>query len=151
MRTPERLALLRREPGLLRGALEETLRWDNFAKRGTPRYATADVGLAGQRLRWGDPLLALLPAALRDPRAFADPDAYDPRRGPKESLQFGAGPRYCLGVALARLEGEVVFSTLLRRFEHLRLAGEPSFSEYPFLREFRSLRGATAALAAAPA
>ncbi|HEU4404390.1 MAG TPA: cytochrome P450 [Polyangiaceae bacterium] len=140
LREPGCLELLRREPALLRGALEEALRWDNFAKLGTPRYATADVELGGHHFRRGDRLLALLPSALRDPRAFADPDAFDPRRQPRESVQFGAGPRYCLGAWLARLEGEVIFATLLARFAHLRLAGEPAFSDHPFMREFRSLR-----------
>jgi cytochrome P450 enzyme len=140
LRAPERLALLRREPELLYGALEEVLRWDNFSKMGTPRYATTAVELAGRRWQRGDQLLALLPSALRDPRAFPDPDTFDPRRRPTESVHFGAGPRYCLGVWLARLEGDVIFSTLLERFPHMRLAAKPTFTNHPFMREFESLR-----------
>ncbi|HEU4535629.1 MAG TPA: cytochrome P450 [Polyangiaceae bacterium] len=140
LREPERLALLRREPGLLRSALEETLRWDNFSKMGTPRFATTEVELAGRRFQRGDQLLALLPSALRDPRAFPDPDTFDPRRQPAESVQFGGGARFCLGVSLARLEGDVLFRTLLERFPYMRLAAKPEFTNHPFLREFASLR-----------
>lgn len=141
LREPERLALLRREPALLRGAYEESIRWDNFSKMGTPRYVTEEVELGGRRWQRGDQILALLGSALRDPLAFPDADTFDPRRqmGDK-SVNFGAGARFCLGAWLARLEAEVTFTTLLQRYPHLRLAAPPVFTNHPFLREFQSLR-----------
>jgi cytochrome P450 len=140
LRHPEHLALVRREPGLLRGALEEVLRFDSFGKSGIPRFATEDAEIAGTKIPRGAMVMALIPAAARDPRVFQDADTFDPRRESTDNINFGIGAHYCLGASLARLEGEVAVSTLLRRFPHMRLAGEPVFGNHPFIREMKSLR-----------
>lgn len=137
---PERAAAVRAEPALLRSAMEELLRFDNFGKGGVVRYCTEDVEIGGVRMGRGSTIVAILPAALRDPRAIPDADRYDPRRQPEEILSFGLGPHYCLGASLARLEGEVAIGTLLRRYADMRVVGEPTYARHPSLRKLSSLR-----------
>jgi cytochrome P450 len=134
LRTPGLLEQVRREPALLRGVMEEVLRWDNFNKMGTIRYAREDVELSGTRIPQGAQVMAFISSALRDPRAYPDADSFDVRREPGETLQFGTGAHFCLGASLARLECEVAVSTLLQRFPHLRLASEPVFGPHPIMR-----------------
>ncbi|WP_232664914.1 cytochrome P450 [Pseudonocardia sp. TRM90224] len=91
-----------------------------------PRWAHADVELAGVRIRAGDLVLARLGAAARDPEHFADPDRFDPGRFQREvdrQLAFGRGPHHCLGAALARLELGVALAALSRQLPDLRLVG----------------------------
>ncbi|WP_437806938.1 cytochrome P450 [Sorangium sp. So ce1078] len=137
---PERAAAVRAEPALLRGAMEELLRFDNFGKGGVVRYCLEDVEIAGVQMSRGSTVVAILPAALRDPRAIADADRYDPRRQQEEILSFGLGPHYCLGASLARLEGEIAIGTLLRRYADMRVVGEPTYARHPTLRKLSSLR-----------
>ncbi len=137
---PERAAAVRADPALLRGAMEEILRFDNFSKGGLVRYATEDVEIAGVRVGRGSTVLAITQAAMRDPRAVPEPDRYEPRRQHEEILSFGLGPHYCLGASLARLEGEVAIGTLLRRYADMRLAAEPEYAPHPTIRKLSSLR-----------
>ena len=69
-------------------------------------------------------VVAMIGAANRDPEVFPDPDRFDPTRADNRRLSFGFGPHFCLGAALARVEGEVVFRTLLARYPRLRLERE---------------------------
>ncbi|WP_437949869.1 cytochrome P450 [Sorangium sp. So ce296] len=137
---PERAAAVRAEPALLRSAMEELLRFDNFGKGGIVRYCTEDVEIGGVNMARGSIIVAILPAALRDPRAIPDADRYDARRQHEEILSFGLGPHYCLGASLARLEGEVAIGTLLRRYADMRVVGEPTYAGHPTLRKLASLR-----------
>jgi cytochrome P450 len=85
-------------------------------------------------------VIALVAAANRDPAVFADPDDLDVGRRDNRHLSFSAGMHYCLGAALARLEGEVAFPALLRRFPRLELADpDPELREHFVLRGLRSL------------
>jgi cytochrome P450 len=68
---------------------------------------------------------AVLASANRDEKQFANPEAVDITREPNRHLAFGLGVHYCLGAPLARLEGQIAISTLLRRVSDLRLAVEP--------------------------
>src|SRR5262249_41397437 len=104
---PERVAEVRKDPTLLRSALEELLRFDSSIKSGTPRYAVEDMEIGGVKLPRGSLIMGFLSAAQHDPRAFPEADKYDPRREPAENLNFGSGIHYCLGASLARLEGEI--------------------------------------------
>jgi cytochrome P450 enzyme len=134
LRHPDQLALLRAEPDLLRNAIEEVLRFDSFGKLGNPRYALEPYPLGDVTLRPGQMIIALLPAALRDPSVFPDPDRFDIRRDTLRSTTFGSGAHFCMGAALARLEGEVAVGRLLRAFPRLALAGPPTYAPHVSMR-----------------
>jgi cytochrome P450 len=120
---PEQWAALRADPELIPGAVEELLRWT------TPvisfmRTATADCSVRGQAVAAGDPVLLLYASANRDEEVFgADADRLRVDRHPNPQVSFGFGPHFCLGAALARLEGRVVLSELVTRFASLTPAG----------------------------
>lgn len=139
LRHPDQLALLRREPGLLRNAIEEALRYDSFGKNGVARFALQDVEIRGVTITKGQMVFPLLPSALRDPDAYPNPDEFDIRRDPNANVTFGTGLHHCIGAALARLEGEVAVGTLLQRFPSVALAGAPTFLPHPLLRKMASL------------
>jgi cytochrome P450 len=139
LRHPDQLALVKADPSLMRGALEEVLRFDSFGKNGVPRFVTEETELGGVRLRKGQMIYPHLPAALRDPDAFPNPDTFDVRRDRVANISFGTGPHHCIGAALARLEGELAMGSLFARFPTLALAGEPQFAPHPFMRKMESL------------
>ncbi|NUR86580.1 MAG: cytochrome P450, partial [Nonomuraea sp.] len=116
------------DPDLVPGTVEEVLRMDSTlsAIGGVPRFITEDVELSDVNVPAGSTLIPIIPAANRDPAKFPDPDRFDPRReNNAQHLTFGAGPHYCLGQPLARLELQVVLSTLTRRLPGLRLRDAP--------------------------
>jgi cytochrome P450 len=120
---PDQWAALRADRGLIPAAVEELLRWT------TPvisfmRTATADTTIRGVPVAAGDPVLLVYASANRDEEVFG-PDAGELRidRHPNPHVSFGFGPHFCLGAALARLEGRVVLNQLLDRFENLSLNG----------------------------
>jgi cytochrome P450 len=120
LRHPDQLELLRKDPGLTGAAVEELLRYDSPVQW-TSRVAGEDMTLGGQSIQRGDILLASIGSANRDDRQFPDPDRLDVRRPDSKHLAFGSGPHFCLGAALARIEGETAIRTLVRRFPGLRL------------------------------
>jgi cytochrome P450 len=81
----------------------------------------------------------MLGAGNRDPRRFAQPDTFDPLRADGGPLSFGGGAHFCIGAALARLEGAVSFPRLLERFARIESAGEPVRRETFLLRGFDKL------------
>ena len=121
---PEQAGLLRERPGLLKGAVEEFLRFDTSVEYTTQRYAQRDIELGGARIARGDIVLVSLTSANRsDPAlAAAERDTLDVSRPAARHLAFGYGLHRCLGAPLAQLEAEVGIGTLLRRFPHLRPA-----------------------------
>jgi cytochrome P450 len=138
LRHPEALAALRADPSLLPGAVDEMLRW------WTPvmvfrRTATADVDLAGARIRAGDKVVVSFTSANRDEAVFADPDRFDLRRAPNPHLSFGHGPHFCLGGQLARVQMRALFGELLRRTGDLRLDGAPALLRSNFQRGVKRL------------
>ncbi|MFC5834192.1 cytochrome P450 [Nonomuraea insulae] len=90
-----------------------------------PRFAQADLDLAGAAIRAGDLVLVRLEAAHRDPRHFDRPDTFLPERRSSPLLVFGHGIHYCLGAPLARLEMAAALGALARRLPGLRLDGKP--------------------------
>jgi cytochrome P450 len=138
LRNPDQLALLRSRPELLTGAVEELLRWDSPVQL-TGRVVGEACELGGRALSRGEFVLTLLGAANRDPAQFADPDRLDLTRDPNQHFSFGRGIHFCLGAPLARLEGRLAISSLVRRFPDLRLDGEPVRSETITMRGLRSL------------
>lgn len=139
LRHPDQLALLRREPDLMRTAIDEILRYDSFGKNGVARFALQEAEIHGVTITKGQMVFPLLPSALRDPEVFPDPDVFDIRRDATHNIAFGIGLHHCIGAPLARLQGEVALQTLVQRYPGLALAGEPSFVNDPLLRKMASL------------
>ena len=114
LRHPDQLAALRADPDLAEGAVEETLRYD------APVQLTGRVARGGMRVGPvsapdGAVLLLLLAAAGRDPELFEAPDSFDIRRGAANHLAFAAGPHFCLGAPLARLEAAIAIRAFATR------------------------------------
>jgi cytochrome P450 len=139
LRHPDQLRLVMNDPSLARKALYEVLRFDNHSKCGPPRYAKEDLTIGGTLVRKGQMVYAIRQSAMRDPAVFADPDTFDIRRATGDTLAFGTGPHFCLGAAVALLEGDVVINTLFRRFPQMRLAGGPTYERHPLIRKMVSL------------
>ncbi len=137
MRHPEQLELLRRDPSLMPGAIEEMLRWD-CPIQATGRNIVRDCEFSGVQLREGTMVVVLNGAANRDPAHFPDPDRFDIRRDPNDHVAFGEGIHFCLGAALARLEGSIAISAVLERFPRLRIAPE---REEPMRKQSFHVRG----------
>jgi cytochrome P450 len=103
------------DPSLCANAIEETLRYEPSSTQ-IARYVTQDVEVHGQTVPAGSAMLACVGSANRDERVFEDPDRFDIHREIGHHLTFGYGPHFCLGAALARLEGRVALEELLKRF-----------------------------------
>jgi len=112
---PDQRRELAADPGLIPNAIEELLRFEPPPPH-IGRYVTRDVELHGRTVPEGSAILLLVGAANRDEREFEDPDRFDIRRDIKQHLSFGYGIHFCLGAALARLEGRVALEELLKRF-----------------------------------
>jgi cytochrome P450 len=139
LQQPDQRAHLQRNPGLVRQAVEELLRYDGPVERGLNRWAATDVELGGQTIRRGETVIAMLGSANRDPERFPDPDTLDLTRQDLKHLAFGRGSHYCLGAPLARLEAEIALATLLRRLPGLRLDVAPEDLRWRPVPLFRSL------------
>ncbi|HBZ69815.1 MAG TPA: cytochrome P450 [Deltaproteobacteria bacterium] len=112
---PEQRNRLRADPSLVPNWVEETARYDN-STQALARVVARDTELYGTRLHEGEKVVLLIGSANRDERAFGDPDRYDLLRNTRASLSFGHGTHFCLGAALARLEGRVALEEVWRRF-----------------------------------
>jgi cytochrome P450 len=117
---PQEMEFLRRNPQHMRTAIEEGLRY-NGPLKGTMRLAGEDMEIHGQRIRQGDRILLLMGSANRDPSKFADPERFLPTRDPNPHLSFSHGIHFCLGAPLARMEAEIAFNEILRRFPKMEV------------------------------
>jgi cytochrome P450 len=139
LRHADQAALLKENPALAEGAVEEFLRYDGPVPA-TIKVAAADLEWHGRAIRRGDMVLPFMSSANRDPRQFPDADRLDIRRAPNRNLAFAYGIHFCLGAPLARLEGQLTFETLLQRFPRLRLqSATPRWKPMIFLRGLESL------------
>jgi pimeloyl-[acyl-carrier protein] synthase len=120
LRHPDQLQLLRENPSLIQSAVEELLRYDCSVQQPS-RRALEDVEIGGKVIRKNQRLFLLLGAANRDSTQFPNPDRLDITRKNNAHLAFGRGVHFCVGVWLARLEGQIAISTLLRRLPNLTL------------------------------
>ncbi len=120
LRNARQLELLRSDPALTAGAVEELLRFDSPVQL-TSRIVHEQVSIDGFSFPKGAEINFVVAAANHDPAVFAQPDTLDIARKPNPHLAFGSGIHYCLGVPLARLEAQIAFATLLRRFSRLTL------------------------------
>jgi cytochrome P450 len=117
--------------------VEEVLRFDSPVQL-TSRIGY-DTGVAGVPVSEGTGVVTLLGAGNRDPRRFTDPARFDPMRPDGGPLSFGGGAHFCIGAALARLEGAVAFPRLLNRFPGISAAGEPTRRDTLVLHGFDAL------------
>jgi cytochrome P450 len=135
------LVALDRNPGQAFGdpavAVEELLRYDSPVQI-VSRVAYEDVELGGTTVAAGERVVAYLGAGNRDPERFADPHRLDLARADNAPLSFGGGIHYCLGAPLARLEAQIAFPALLRRFPGLEI-GTPVRRDSLTLRGYLSL------------
>jgi cytochrome P450 len=112
---PDQRRLLVEDPSLARNGIEEILRFEPNTLQNC-RYVALDVEICGRVIPEGSIMVTLTPSGNRDERHFEDPDRFDVCRKIDRHLSFGFGSHYCLGQALARLEGRVVLEEVLRRF-----------------------------------
>jgi cytochrome P450 len=150
LQNPEQLAQLRADPSLVPQAVEELLRYVSPVHM-LARRALQDVEMRGVSIPQGSSIYLLVGAANRDAEKFPDPERLDINRPAVRSLGFGYGIHFCIGAALARLESQVVFDTLVRRLPDLRLSGDaPAFRPNYSLRGLISLPVAFSAAPGAP-
>ncbi len=134
---PEQLELLRADPSKMPTAVEELLRYVSPVHT-LARRAVQDVTMHGVTMPAGSSIYLLIGAANRDPAQFPDPEKLDINRPPSRTLGFGYGIHYCLGAALARMESQVTFETLLKQLPDIRMT-----ISTPTFRPNYSLRGLT--------
>jgi cytochrome P450 len=120
LKHPDQLEYLRKNPDSMPSAIEEFLRYDSPVQW-TSRLAGEDLELQGHQIRRNDLILIGLASANRDPEQFSEPDKLDVTRKENRHIAFGHGIHFCLGAALARMEGEIAFTALLRRFPRMRV------------------------------
>jgi cytochrome P450 len=112
---PDERARLVGDPGLIPAAVEEILRYETPGMQNA-RFAVEDVEFEGGVLPAGNPVVCIMASANRDERRFPDPDRFDVGRAPAGIMTFAFGLHFCLGAALARLQGRVALEEVLERF-----------------------------------
>ncbi|MDP7738631.1 cytochrome P450 [Mycobacterium paragordonae] len=137
---PDQRRALVENPALIPAAVEELLRYEPPAPH-VARYVTRDVDYYGQRVPEGSVMMMLIGAANRDHRQFPpDGDVFDIRREPRQHLTFSVGTHYCLGSALARLEGRIALEEILKRFPEWDVdLGEATLSPTSTVRGWESM------------
>lgn len=140
LRQPGKLAELRDSPEIIDSAIEELLRYESPSQH-TSRIATEDTLMGGKLIRKGQPVMAVMAAANRDPERFADPDALDFERKDNRHMAFGWAAHFCFGAPLARMEGRIAFRLLLDRLPNLSLPEQTlGWRENLGLRGLKALR-----------
>jgi pimeloyl-[acyl-carrier protein] synthase len=124
LRNPGEMERLRADSSLIHSGVEELLRYESPSQH-TARLAPADCELGGKLIRKRQAVIAVMAAGNRDPERFPDPDRLDLARPDNRHLAFGWAAHFCFGAALARIEGQVAFETVLRRLPNLRLEAGP--------------------------
>jgi len=138
LRHRDQLERLRADLSLIPSAVEELLRYESPSQH-TARLAPEDVVIGGKTIRKRQAVIAVMGAANRDPERFPDPDRLNLAREDNRHVAFAWASHFCFGAALARIEGQVVFETVLRRMPNLELVSGPIT-----WRENLGLRGLTA-------
>jgi cytochrome P450 len=124
LRHPDQMQRLKADSSLLPSAIEELLRFEPPVLQ-TARLAPADTELGNKKIGRRQGVIAVMAAANRDPERFPDPNRLDLGRQDNRHLAFGWAAHFCFGAALARIEGQIAFETLLRRLPELVLDPGP--------------------------
>ncbi len=136
---PEQQTLLRDDPGLWPNAVEEILRYESPVQIAA-RFAHEDTEICGVPIQANQLVAVFLGGVNRDPAIFTDPHSFDIRRAnAREHLAFSNGIHYCLGAALARLEGEIGLRKLFERYPELAFADEPRRRQTRVLRGYAAI------------
>ncbi|MBD0325721.1 MAG: cytochrome P450, partial [Pyrinomonadaceae bacterium] len=122
---PEQMEKLRRDPSLIKPAVEELLRYSAPVFMTTERYAREDVTIRGVTIPRGEMTLGVIGSANRDETVFENPNELNITREPNKHLSFGQGIHFCLGAPLARMEAQIAVNTLLSRMPNLSLKVSP--------------------------
>jgi pimeloyl-[acyl-carrier protein] synthase len=139
LKHPAQLQLLRENPAMINGAVEEVLRYEAPLQR-VDRIAQTDVTINGETIRKGERAILLISSANRDPELCSDPERFDITRAPVQHLSFGFGMHFCIGATLARMEAAVALGSLLRHFPRLRLeSDEPRWEKRSLFRGLETL------------
>jgi cytochrome P450 len=139
MQHPQETAELREKPEMIRTAVEEILRCESPVQF-TARVLKEDIEICGQRIpkKWS--ILCMLGAANRDPKQFKEPNQLNLKRLNNQHLAFSAGPHFCIGSQLARLEGQIAILNLVQRFPEMKLTGpRPEWASTFGLRGLKTL------------
>jgi pimeloyl-[acyl-carrier protein] synthase len=139
LRHRDQLEKLATNPALARNAVEELLRFDSPVHL-TARTASEDIEVGGVRFPRGQLAIIAIGGVNRDPAQFDDPDWPNIERNPNPHVAFSAGPHFCVGAGLARLEAQLAFPRLLERLPSVELAAEPEYRETITLRGLKELR-----------
>lgn len=135
---PDQLEKLKQNPLLIQSAVEELLRYESPLQI-CGRTATSNLEIGGKVIRKGPPVFLIVGAANRDPNQFHDPDQLDITRSENNHLAFGDGIHYCLGSALARVQGKIAINTLVQRLPNLKLQTDKlEWRENIFLRGLKT-------------
>ena len=129
------MAAVRRDPSLVAGAVEESLRYEAITFS-TARTATEDVVIDGVEIPAGMPLGVCLPAASRDPLVYDSPNTFDLRRKDVHPPTFGAGAHYCIGASLARLELQEFLSSVLEHTSEVGVVETPRWVPFAHIRRY---------------
>lgn len=132
LQNPKQMALLREDPKLIRLAAEEFVRWSNPVIS-LMRVATEDTDLGDKHIRANDRVLLWFSSANRDEEVFERPYEFDVTRHPNLHLGFGAGPHFCLGGPLAKLEIKLALEVLIERYDGLEITGPVEWVQSTFV------------------
>jgi len=140
LRSPVQLAQLRKDTALMASAVEEILRFESPVQRAGFRVARERIEIGAATVEGGQMITAVIGAANRDAAHFPDPERFDVRRDPNRHLAFGSGIHFCLGAVLARAEGRIGLSEVLRRLPDICLLDElPDWSPNTMFRGLKSM------------
>lgn len=127
---PEQLHMLKNDSSLINSTIEECLRFMSPVEFATNRWAKEDIHLHGETIKTNEAILISIGSANRDSEKFNYPENFDITRKKNEHIAFGQGIHFCIGFALARLEGQIALKTIFNRLPDLQLAVEPSQLEW---------------------
>lgn len=135
----DQLEKLKQNPSLIQSAVEEILRYESPVQI-SGRTVLDNLEIGGKVIRKGSPVFLILGAANRDSAHFCNPNQFNITRCENNHLAFGDGIHYCLGAALARIQGQIAINTLIQRLPNMKLqVDQPKWRENIFLRGLTTL------------